>query len=162
VPLALGGGATGSVLSLSNVQTTDGGTYDVVVTNAYGSVTSSNATLTVAPIQCAPVPSGIVSWWQAEGNTADTSGPNNGNALNGAGFAAGKVGQAFSYQITATNSPTSFNATGLPAGLSINTTTGLISGTPTTAGATPLTIRGTDANGCFAGAALAPSQAGTG
>ena len=38
---------------------------------------------------------------------------------------------AFSYFITANNGATSFNATSLPAGLSINTTTGEISGTPT-------------------------------
>ena len=37
------------------------------------------------------------------------------------------VGIAYSYQITATNSPTGFNATGLAAGLSVNTNTGLIS-----------------------------------
>ena len=37
---------------------------------------------------------------------------------------------SFSYQITANNNPVSYNASGLPAGLSINTTTGLISGTP--------------------------------
>ena len=48
--------------------------------------------------------------------------------------ASGTVGSAFSYQIVATNSPTSYSATGLPAGLSVNTATGLISGTPTAAG----------------------------
>ena len=44
--------------------------------------------------------------------------------------ASGTVGVALSYQITASNNPRSFNATGLPAGLSVNTTTGVISGTP--------------------------------
>jgi hypothetical protein len=39
------------------------------------------------------------------------------------------VNTVFSYQIIATNSPTSYTATGLPTGLSVNTTTGLISGT---------------------------------
>ena len=48
--------------------------------------------------------------------------------------ASGTVGNPFSYQITATNNPTSFSATGLPAGLSIKTATGLISGTPASAG----------------------------
>lgn len=48
--------------------------------------------------------------------------------------ATGTVGLSFSYQISATGSPTSFNASGLPAGLSVNTATGLISGTPSAAG----------------------------
>src|SRR5216110_210316 len=61
--------------------------------------------------------------------------------------ATGQVGVAFSYQITATNNPTSFNATGLPAGLSVNTSTGLISGTPTTAGTYSITISATNAGG---------------
>ena len=54
--------------------------------------------------------------------------------VSSAATAAGTVGQAFSYQITASNFPTSFSATGLPPGLSVNTATGLISGTPTTLG----------------------------
>jgi hypothetical protein len=41
----------------------------------------------------------------------------------GGDAASGKVGSAFSHQITATNAPTSYGATGLPAGLSANTGT---------------------------------------
>lgn len=41
-------GATGSSLSRSNLQLTDSGNFDVVVSNAAGSVTSSSAVLTVA------------------------------------------------------------------------------------------------------------------
>ncbi len=44
------------------------------------------------------------------------------------------VGEAYSYQITATNFSTSFNATGLPSGLSVDTGTGLIDGTPLDSG----------------------------
>jgi len=57
-------------------------------------------------------------------------------------------GSAFSYQITAENFPTSYNATGLPTGLSINTTTGLISGTPTAAAGTfTVTLSAANATG---------------
>jgi len=41
---------------------------------------------------------------------------------------------AYTYQVTANNSPTVYTATGLPPGLSINATTGRISGRPTRAG----------------------------
>jgi hypothetical protein len=47
---------------------------------------------------------------------------------------AATQGQAFSYQITATNNPTSFGAMNLPDGLTVNQTNGLISGTPAKAG----------------------------
>ena len=40
-------------------------------------------------------------------------------------------GSPFSYTITANNTATSYNATSLPTGLSVNTGTGVISGTPT-------------------------------
>lgn len=40
-------------------------------------------------------------------------------------------GAAYSYSITAANTPTSYNATSIPSGLSVNTGTGVISGTPT-------------------------------
>src|SRR5439155_687868 len=67
--------------------------------------------------------------------------------ITSAGTATGQVGSAFSYHIAATNNPTSFDATGLPAGLSMDTATGLISGTPTTAGSSDVTISATNAGG---------------
>lgn len=50
------------------------------------------------------------------------------------------AGNGFSYQITANNSPVSFDATGLPPGLSINPQSGLISGTPTAGGSYSITL----------------------
>jgi hypothetical protein len=41
-------------------------------------------------------PAGLVSWWRGENDAADYKGSNNGSLANGATFAQGKVGQAFS------------------------------------------------------------------
>lgn len=51
-------------------------------------------------------------------------------SLTSAAVVSSPQGAPFSYTITATNSPTSFAAAGLPSGLSLNASTGLISGTP--------------------------------
>ncbi len=56
-------------------------------------------------------------------------------------------GLPFTYQIAATNKPTSFGATNLPAGLKVNNTTGLISGTATKAGAFVAQINANNAAG---------------
>ena len=55
--------------------------------------------------------------------------------IGGTLMVTGRVGIPFRYAITATGlSPISFVATGLPAGLSVSTTTGTITGTPTSGG----------------------------
>jgi hypothetical protein len=65
--------------------------------------------------------------------------------------ASAKVGTPFTYQISATNAPASYNATvsggGLPAGLFINTQTGTLSGTPTAAGNYTITISADNSGG---------------
>lgn len=79
--------------------------------------------------------------------TADptcTTGGTNTVTVNNPGSQTGTVGTAKSVQITATDSASgqtlTYSATGLPAGESINASTGLISGTPTTAGTYPVTV----------------------
>ena len=61
--------------------------------------------------------------------------------------ATGTAGSAFSYSIAASNGPTLYNASPLPAGLTINNTTGVISGTPTTAGTTNVTLSASNTAG---------------
>ncbi len=62
-------------------------------------------------------------------------------------FVVGPIGTAFNYQITATNNPTSYGVSGLPAGLNVNTATGLISGTPTQAGTFNITLSASNTRG---------------
>ena len=57
------------------------------------------------------------------------------------------VGAMVGYSITASNTPASYSATGLPGGLTLNPSTGVISGTPLTPGTTAVTITATNANG---------------
>lgn len=61
--------------------------------------------------------------------------------------ASGNVGSTFTYQIVATNLPTSYSALGLPAGLSVNPTTGLIFGMPSAQGVSGITIKAVNPSG---------------
>jgi subtilase family serine protease len=73
------------------------------------------------------------------GNTVTVTNP---------GSQTSTVGTAVSLQIHATDSASgqtlTYSATGLPAGLSINASSGLISGTPTTAGTSSVTVTAKD------------------
>jgi hypothetical protein len=76
------------------------------------------------------------------GNTVTVTGPGN---------QTGTVGTAASLQMHASDSASgqtlTYSASGLPAGLSINSSTGLISGTPTTAATSTVTVKATDGTG---------------
>ena len=115
-------GANSPTLTLSNLLPADSGNYNVVVTNTAGSATSNDGALVVSAL---PAPPEITS----------------------ATSASGVVGKPFSYQITATGAPASFGATGLPGGLSVDTATGLISGTPSAAGTSTVTLSATNTGG---------------
>ncbi len=88
-------------------------------TNA-GGTTSAVLTITVAAAPAVPVVSSATA-------------------------ATGRVGSSFSYYVSASNSPSSYAASNLPAGLSISTSSGAISGTPTVAGTFAVPISATNA-----------------
>jgi hypothetical protein len=67
------------------------------LTNGSGTTNRVVALTVTLPPSCVPAPSGLVGWWPAEGNANDIAGTNNGTLVNSAGFAAGEVGQAFSF-----------------------------------------------------------------
>ena len=73
-----------------------------------------------------------------------------------AGSPTGSISTAFTYNIVATNSPTSYAlASGtLPAGLSLNTTTGAITGTPTATGTSSVTVAATNGLGTSTAATI--------
>lgn len=50
-----------------------------------------------SPLICVAPPSGLVGWWPGDGDADDIWSENHGTLMNGATFAAGKVGQAFSF-----------------------------------------------------------------
>ena len=111
-------GATAAVLILANTQTAASGSYTVVVSGPGGAPATSSAV------------------------TVSVGAPVIGSSLT----ASGTAGVPFTYNIGASNSPTGYGASGVPAGLSFNSATGVISGTPS-AGVFTVTISATNAGG---------------
>jgi hypothetical protein len=109
--------------------------YEGVMTSGYPSAATENA------VQASIVSAGYGSSGGG-GNTVTVTSP---------GARTGTVGTAASVQISASDSASgqtlAYSATGLPPGLAINPGTGLISGTPTTAGTYTATATATDSTG---------------
>jgi hypothetical protein len=63
----------------------------------------------------------------------------------------GSVGTPLTATINATSEPSSYSAGTLPPGLSLNSTTGVISGTPTTVGNTTVSVNATNLGGTGSG-----------
>jgi len=84
----------------------------------------------------------------AESLTISVSPALSAPAILSAPTALGEVGVQSSYQITATNAPTSYSVAGnLPPGLALNPTTGLIKGSPTQSGTFAVAVVATGGGG---------------
>jgi subtilase family serine protease len=146
--------------------------------NLYEVTASSNGTCTppaADSVLCtatgaANTYNGPTGWGTPDGLTAFQSTSTTGNTVTvtNPGNQTSTVGTAASLQIQATDSASgqtlTYSATGLPAGLSINSSTGLISGTPTTAGTSSVTVTAKDTTGASGSASFTwtinPSSSG--
>ncbi|WP_228555091.1 phospholipase D-like domain-containing protein [Catenulispora pinisilvae] len=104
-------------------------------------------------ISDAGVLTGIENTFTADFNQTPSNGGGGTStiAVSNPGNQTGTVGTAASVQIAASDSAAgqtlTYSATGLPAGLAVNSATGAISGTPTTAGTDAVTVTATDGTG---------------
>jgi hypothetical protein len=89
---------TNSTLSIPSVTLENSGSYSVLLSNQYGFVLSSNATLAVltAP-PCFSAPTNLVAWWPANGNSDDAGGGTAGMLTGDTSYGLGRVAQAFSF-----------------------------------------------------------------
>ncbi|MEU3844273.1 putative Ig domain-containing protein [Streptomyces sp. NPDC028635] len=95
---------------------------------------------------------GPTGWGTPNGTAAFTAGTSTGNTVTvtNPGSQSTATGSSASLQIHATDSAgaaLTYSASGLPTGLSVNSSTGLISGTATTAGTYQVTVTAKDSTG---------------
>ena len=124
--------SSGQTLTVSDAVSITAGT-NVIVSSGANITYASRGTITLNPGFDAALGSKFFAYLTPEITSAATDSVTSGTSV--------------SFQITAVNSPTSFSATGLPTGLSINTSTGLITGTPTTPGTFTANVTATNSNG---------------
>jgi O-glycosyl hydrolase len=133
--------------SLSGTGTPNGATVTPYLTNSSSDIAAQPTTSVSGGAFTATLPARSLVTYDigttgTTGNTVTVTNP---------GSQTSTVGTAASLQIAASDSASgqtlTYSASGLPAGLSINSSTGLISGTPTTAGTSSVTVTATDTTG---------------
>ncbi|WP_217545446.1 putative Ig domain-containing protein [Streptomyces sp. GbtcB6] len=102
---------------------------------------------------------GPTGWGTPNGTAAFTSGTTTGNTVTvtNPGSQSTATGSSVSLQISASDSAgatLTYSASGLPTGLSISSSTGLISGTASTAGTYSATVTATDSTGASGSASF--------
>ena len=148
VALNTGSGSDTINYSLSGTGTANGASVTPYLTNSSNNVAAQAATSVSGSAFSATIPGRSLVTYVVSG-----SGGGGGNTVTvtSPGSQSGTVGTAASVQVHASDSASgqtlTYNATGLPAGLSINSATGLITGTPTTAGTSAVTVTARDSTG---------------
>jgi O-glycosyl hydrolase len=163
VALNTGTSADPITYSLSGTGTPNGATVTPWLTNSSSNVAAQSPLSVSGGAFTASVPArSLVTY------VVGTSGSGGGNTVTvtNPGSQTGTTGTTASLQVHATDSGTgqtlSYSASGLPAGLSIASGTGLISGTPATAGTYTVTVTATDGTGASGSATFTWAISGTG
>jgi RHS repeat-associated protein len=73
------------------------GVYLLRLTASDSALTTSDDVAVYVATPCAQIPTGLVSWWPADGSANDLIGTNNGLLRNGVSFTTGLAGQAFHF-----------------------------------------------------------------
>ncbi|MDF3294198.1 putative Ig domain-containing protein [Streptomyces silvisoli] len=144
--------------------------YPYAHTSALNDVTSGSNGSCSPSYLCTAGPGydGPTGWGTPNGTAAFTNGSSTGNTVTvtNPGNQSTAVGTSVSLQIKASDSASGqtlgYSATGLPAGLSINSSTGLITGTPTTAGTSNVTVTAKDSTGASGSASFTWTVGGSG
>ncbi|AGS69859.1 putative Ig domain-containing protein [Streptomyces collinus] len=110
---------------------------------------------------------GPTGWGTPNGTTAFTGGTSTGNTVTvtNPGSQSTTTGGSVSLQIKASDSAgaaLTYSASGLPTGLSVNSTSGLISGTASTAGTYQVTVTATDSTGASGATSFTWTVGGSG
>jgi aminopeptidase S len=153
--IAAGASATKTSAQVTKWGGTAGASYDPCYHRACDTY-PSNINTTV--LNRAADASAYVLWNLAVGSTTGAV------TVTNPGSKSGTVGTATSQQMTASGGTGTYSwtASGLPAGLSINASSGLISGTPTTAGTYNVTVTATDSASASGSASFTWTISGTG
>ncbi|MEO8769404.1 MAG: YDG domain-containing protein [Ferruginibacter sp.] len=146
---------TATLVGVVAIDVTDVVLGGTVLVNFTQSAVGTNIPVTVSGYTISGSASGNYTLTQPTGLVADITSSPTPVITSTLTFSATYGTVAATYTITATNSPTSYNATGLPAGLSVNTTNGEITGTATdNPGDYTVTITATNAGGTSTPATL--------
>lgn len=151
---------SGRVLEVAGQQTANGSPVDILASTGGANQQwtlqpTGNGTYTIIGLQSARVLE-VAGQQTAIGSPVDILDSNGGAnqqwllyapapAITSAATATATSGVGFNYTINASGGPTAYSATGLPPGLTLNPTTGIISGSSTALGTYTVTLTATNA-----------------